>query len=92
VWRVGDQRRVLSPRLSQREKTLILLYKETTPVSEAILAGWVEANRPASFRRDVLRPLHRSKQIEFDEKARTVLLSPIGVRHVETSLPLSITG
>lgn len=90
IWRVGDRRRILAPRLSQKEKTLLLLYGEPGPMSEADLAVSIEVSRLTSYRTDVLRPLHRAKMIEYDEMDRTVTLSPLGTREVEEKLPLSV--
>jgi hypothetical protein len=90
IWRVRDRRRVLAHKLSQKEKTLLLLYGESTPVTEKELIIWIEARHATSYRSDVLRPLHRAKLIEYDEVARTVTLSPLGTREVEEKLPLKV--
>ena len=43
IWDVGDQRRVLDPSLTQRDRTLLLLYASTGPVKEVDLISRVEA-------------------------------------------------
>lgn len=88
VWNVGNRKRVLNPKLSMKDKALLLLYSMTTAVEEAELTSWVEHSNPSVFRRDVLRPLHKTKYIEYDERARSVQLSPTGARYVEQNLPL----
>jgi hypothetical protein len=35
------------------------------------------------YRRDVLRPAHRERLVEYDSAARTVEISPLGIAHVE---------
>ncbi len=90
IWRVGDRRRVLAHRLSQKEKTLLLLYGEIGPMSEADLAASIEVRKLTSYRSDVLRPLHRAKMIEYNETDKTATLSPLGTREVERKLPLSV--
>jgi hypothetical protein len=63
---------------------------EATPTSEVDLAAWVEHPRLADYRKDVLRPMHLEKLVEYDREAGTVDLSPRGVRYVEEKLPLSL--
>lgn len=40
IWEVMGRKRVLRPGLSMRNKTLLLLYSSTDPVSEGALAQW----------------------------------------------------
>ena len=86
IWDVGDQRRVLDPSLTQRDRTLLLLYASTGSVMEADLIRWVEARHPSSYRRDILRKLHLERLVEYDESTKTVRISPIGSDEVETNL------
>jgi hypothetical protein len=88
VWSVDGKKRILAQNLSQRDKTLLLLYSEPGSVSESDLRSWVEASNASSYRRDVLRRAHRAKLLEYDEGGRTVRLSPLGVRYAEEHLPL----
>jgi hypothetical protein len=69
---------------------LLLLYGEATPVPEATLAEWLDAGSVVALRRDVIRPAHKIRLVEYHETDRTVMLSPIGVRRVETELPLAV--
>lgn len=86
IWKVGDQMRVLEPRMSMKDKALALLYHNTHQVKEADLFSWVEHSNAAIFRRDVLKRAHKEKLIEYDEKARTVQISPKGSDYVEESV------
>lgn len=69
-----------------KDKTLALLYHSVDPVRESDLQAWVEHSNASVYRRDVLRKAHRDKLLEYDEKAQTVLISPIGVEYVERSV------
>lgn len=90
VWRVGAQKRSLQLGIKRRGSMLLLLYGETMPVPEAVLAKWLDVNSVPALRRDVIRPAHKARLIEYSETDRTIVLSPIGVRRVETELPLAV--
>jgi hypothetical protein len=86
VWKVGDQKRVLNPKMKMKDKTFLLLHATTGTVPEEDLTSWVEHSNPSVYRRDVLRPAHRAKLLEYDEGDRTVTISPTGVAYVEEKL------
>lgn len=86
VWKVGGKRRVLDPGMTTTDKTLLLLHGCPGAAAEADLADWVEHPTIAHYRRDVLRRLHRAKLIEYDPIARTAILSPLGITHVESKI------
>jgi hypothetical protein len=86
VWEVNGRRRVLNPSLTMKEKTLLLLYSSNAPLGETVLGEWAERSNASNYRRDVLRPMHKLKLVEYDPTAGTVALSPIGVRQVEDRL------
>ena len=88
VWAVNGKKRILAEKLSQRDKTLLLLYSEPGAVREADLRTWVEAANASAYRRDVLRKAHSERLLEYDEAKRTVRLSPKGARYAEEHLPL----
>jgi hypothetical protein len=88
VWEVGATKRVLAPGLTMKDKTLVLLYSHPGPVEERTLVRWVEHSNPSAFRRDVLRPAHKDKLIEYDAGEGLVHLSPLVVRRVETQVQL----
>jgi hypothetical protein len=86
IWDTGAVRRVLDNNLSMLEKTLVLLFGSAQPLAEAGLIGSLEHSNPSVYRRDVLRPAHKDRLIEYDEHARTVKISPLGIASVETKI------
>ena len=90
VWKVNGTNRVLDPSLSFKDKTLALLYGESNPLHEKDLIRWVEHSNASVFKRDVLRPLHSQRFLEFDEKSHTIQLSPTGIKHVEENIKLTL--
>jgi hypothetical protein len=90
VWEIGGVLRVLNPGMSMRDKTLVLLYHQSSAVDEDVLRGWVEHSNPSAYRRDVLAKGHRAKLLEYDAKKKCVSLTPIGVRHVEEKISLQL--
>lgn len=86
VWSVGDKLRVLDPKMSMKNKSMILLHAASGIVAESDLVDWVEHSNASVFRRDVLRPAHKSKLIEYDQAAHTVQISPLGVEYAEKLL------
>jgi hypothetical protein len=83
VWNHGEIRRVLQPGLTKKEQVLVLLLPEHGGVTEAQLLSWMEVRNRAAFRRDVLRPMHRDRLIEFSELQGTARLLPPGVANAE---------
>lgn len=86
IWEVNGKKRVMSTGLSMRAKALLLLHASTGPVAEADLVSWIEHSNGSVFRRDVLRPAHKERMVEYDADARTVQISPLGIAHVEEDL------
>ncbi len=87
IWEVAGKRRVLRDGLSASEQVLVLLYADPSSfVLAEDLCDWVEYSQSSMFKRNVLRPLHKKRLIEFDEKLSVVYLSPLGVRVVELSI------
>lgn len=82
VWKSGEKRRVLATGLTLKKGTLLLLAG-VAEAAEADLASWLEQSRAADYRSRVLRPMHKARLIEFDEKASTVALLPPGVEAAE---------
>ncbi len=84
VWAVGGVKRVLDPSLSYKEQTLLLLYGEPeVEVPEEDLFSSTEYSRPSLYRRDVLKPMHKARLIEYDGENEVVRLSPTGAVEVE---------
>jgi hypothetical protein len=87
IWEVGGKKRVLRKGLLAAQEVLLLLYSDPTSyVLAEDLCEWVEYSQPSMFNRNVLRPLHKKRAIEFDEESGVVYLSPLGVREVEQSI------
>lgn len=86
IWEVGGKKRVLDPGMTLKKKSLLLLYHEEQPVSESDLGTWVETSNRSSYRRDVLRPAHKAKLIEYDQGSGEVRISPLGSEYVESEI------
>jgi hypothetical protein len=92
IWEVNGKKRVMSTRLSMRAKALLLLHVSNGPVAEADLVSWIEHSNGSAFRRDVLRPAHKERMVEYDADARTVQISPPGIAYVEEDLLPDLGG
>jgi len=86
VWKVGDNLRVLDTSMSMRDRALTLLYQRQGAVPEVDLSRWVEHSSSSVFRRDVIRPAHKAKLLEYNPKLGTVEISPTGIAYVEDNL------
>jgi len=87
IWEVGGKKRVLRKGLSAKQKTLLLLHADSSSaILDDDLLSWIEYDQMGTYRRDVLRPLHRLRLLEYDEDAGTVRISPTGVEEVETRI------
>lgn len=87
VWEVGGRKRVLRTDLTYKQKVLLLLYAgtESSALAEELF-NWSEYSNMTLFRRDILRKMHKTKLIEYDETNEIVYLSPLGVAEVESTL------
>lgn len=84
VWSVGGRRRVLTRGLNYRAQTLLLLYNEMqSAIPAEDLFQWTEHSNFSVYKREVLRPLHRARLVEYDAETDTVTLSPLGIQRVE---------
>ena len=87
VWSVVGKKRVLDPSLDSRSQTLLLLYSDVgIGVAAEDLFEWIEYSTLSNFRRDVLRPMHAQRLIEYDRETETAILSPRGIAMVETEI------
>jgi hypothetical protein len=82
VWKGGEKRRVLATGLTLKKGTLLLLAG-VAEASVGDLTSWLEQKRPADYRKNVLRPMHKERLVEYDEAAETVALLPPGVEAAE---------
>jgi hypothetical protein len=92
IWEVGGKLRVLDPTLSSKDKALVLLHATTGSMGEPDLIDFIEHSNASVFRRDVLHPAHKAKLIEYDQSAKTVTISPLGIEHVEKLLARRRSG
>lgn len=90
LWRVGETVRVLGAGLSAKDKMLVLVYGSSGAVAVKDILRSIEYGNASRFRANVLKAAHKADMIHFDAKSDTVVLSPLGARHVETSIPLAI--
>lgn len=86
VWDAGGVQRILDNNLSMLEKTLVLLFASTRPLTEASLIRSLEHSNPSVYRRDVLRRAHKNRLIEYDASTRTARISPLGIKQVEEKI------
>lgn len=85
VWVVPGTalRRVLDKDLDAAEQTLVLLHTKQGWVPEKDLFASVEYGRPDNYRKNVLRPLHDRRLLEFDATKKLVHVTPLGGKHAE---------
>jgi len=69
--------------MTWKQQTLVLLLTETDQGAEADLFRVAGASGPAGFRKDVLKPLHKTRQVEYDAAKRTARLLPPGLAVAE---------
>lgn len=86
VWQVGETKRILDPNMSRSDQTLLLLYSSSDPLTEQDLLSHVEYSNASVYRREVLRKLHKKRFVEFNENNKLVVISPLGIAHVESVL------
>lgn len=86
IWEVEGVKRVLDPKLSKSDQTLLILYSEAAGINEKQLCAWVEYSTLAMYRARVLLPLHRERLVEYIPQTGAVRISPSGVKEVESRL------
>ena len=89
IWDMDGLPRVLNPSLSARDRSLVVLYgNDRMPAAQ--LAAAIEYNNLSRFRRTVLRKAHAEKLLDFNAATDRVVISPLGVRHVEEKIDLEV--
>jgi hypothetical protein len=83
IWEFENTRRVLVPKMKKADQVLLLMHAKPGWVSETDVIGWVEHSNASVFRGDILRELHKSRMVEFDERQHRLRISPLGIRDVE---------
>ncbi len=86
IWEIDGIRRVLVPKMSAKNKSLLLLHRSSDWVSAPELFGWVGYSNLSMFRRKVLGQMHEDRLIEFERVADKAHISPLGIKYVETNL------
>lgn len=89
IWEVHGSLRVLNPSLSARDKSLVVLYSAGA-MTAGTLAAAIEYTNLSRFRNSVISKAHAEKLLNFDPQTDEVVLSPLGVRHVETEIDLEV--
>ena len=76
--------RVLNPRLSAKEKTLLILYV-VFPDSRHVqaLLKDIEYSNPSVFRGKVLSTLHKERLVEYNQEQDVCRILPPGIQYVE---------
>lgn len=85
LWKVGGVTRVLRTGLSLGDQTVLLLYAEPRGLTDQQLALNLEQPKLGNYRR-VLKVLHSARKIEYNPVTGLALISPLGVKEVETEL------
>jgi hypothetical protein len=87
VWFIEDKKRVLRKDLNYKQKTLLLLYTDSsTGVLLEDMFSWVEHSNLSNYKRDVINKLHKEKLIEYNKDDEIIYLSPLGVKEVEENI------
>lgn len=87
VWTIGENKRVLIRGLDFKKETLLLLYGCVDGrATDLQLFEWVEYSSKSSFKGNVLKPMHKARLIEFNEKTGVVHISPDGINLVEATI------
>ena len=87
IWQVAGKKRVMRAGLTAKQQVLLLCYQEpSAAVLAEDLCDWIEYSNLSVFRSQVLQPLHKSRQVEFDKGSDSVTLSPLGANVVETEI------
>jgi len=84
LWKKGDIKRILDPKMSARNQVLILLY-DKSPLYKNALLEVIEYRNPTDFCNKVLRSLHKKRLIEY-QKNGFCHITPNGVIEAENIL------
>jgi len=85
VWKSGDIRRVLDPRLPLKDQVLLLVGSVAGRVLADDLFKWTGYKKKAYFVR-MLRKLHSTRLIEFHDQTGEVEMLPPGSEYVSSLL------
>ncbi|HZW05818.1 MAG TPA: hypothetical protein VFF65_01745 [Phycisphaerales bacterium] len=85
VWEVGNAKKVLNPNLSTGNKALVLAYSTPDGVTAKTLCEWIGYSNLSRFRSMILKKLDEDALIHYTAANDTIVVTPTGVRLVETS-------
>ncbi|MCB0045983.1 MAG: hypothetical protein KDD92_11165 [Caldilineaceae bacterium] len=85
VWRKDELKRILDPKISQKDQILILLSTEVSSVKLETLFSWLDGKNKGYFKKN-LRELHSKRLIEYSETEDEVLILPPGSNYVSEYL------
>jgi hypothetical protein len=86
IWTIDGKKRVLNHELSMKNKTLLILYSSVGGVTEKDLLNWTEHTNASTYRNSVLVPGHKVRLWEYDKSTKTITISPLGIKEVESEL------
>lgn len=85
IWSVDGVRRVMNTGMSMSDKTLLLLYS-VGKATEKELFNWAEHSNSTMYRNSILIPGHKERSWEFNQQAKTLTISPDGIKKAEKFL------
>ena len=87
VWNIAGKKRILKTGLSYKDTTLLLAYSEMgNGILTEDLFKWTEHSNFGAFKKDILKQLHKSRLIEYDDHDEIVYISPLGELEVENRI------
>jgi len=84
VWVSSATRRLLVPDLKLNEQVLVLVGSNEEPTAFEDLMSWIE-NKNISYVKRVVKNMHKSRQLEFNEQEIIELLPP-GIKKLQKIL------
>ena len=87
IWEVAGKKRILKKGLPFKDQVLLLCYQDTNVaiLSEDIF-DWLEYSNFSVLKRNILKPLHKERFVEYDQDNECVTISPLGVKEVENRI------
>lgn len=82
VWQFGNLKRVLNPDLPLPDQMLLLIASSPAQVKTEDLFRWV-GYKNQKYLRKILRQLHSLRQLEYDERAESVMMLPPGAKYIQ---------
>jgi hypothetical protein len=86
VWEFEGMRRVLDPKMSKSNQTIVLLYSTPGWADVKMLCRWVEYSSLPLFKSRILKPLHGTRFIEYDGDNGRARITPLGIQFAEKDL------